>query len=1306
MRSRAMGTFRFLCMAIVCGMLPQIGSWPGMGIEAIAQQNEKDTAAQILDTARMKGGLVVHLGCGDGKLAAALRANDSYIVHGLDTDPTNVAKAREYIRSLGMYGPVSVDTWDGKRLPYIDNFVNLLVASGEWGVASDEIMRVLAPNGVALLINPKSTIQNPKLMKPWPKEIDEWTHYLHGPNNNAVAQDTVVGPPKHYQWIGSPTYLRHHDHMSGLSALVSAKGRIFCIIDLGPRWSVQMPPKWTLIARDAFNGVILWQRPIEKWHAHLWPLKHGPAELMRRLVAEGDAVYVTLGVGAPVTALDAATGQTLRSYEGTEGAEEIILADGVLYVVVNPDLDAYKDLPRESVEVLRRAGRDWNWDEKPRRLMAIDAASGKALWSKEQRVVTDTLAAVGGRVYLHDGDKVLCLDAKNGSEAWASKPIPRWKPMHVLFGPTLLVVEDVVLFAGGEKLDPQRGGDDTMTALSAKTGEVLWTAPHPESGYASAEDLFVIDGLVWCGQTSSPRHSGIFTGRDLHTGEVKKEFPPDDWPHMPHHRCYRGKATCKYILTSRTGIEFVDLAAQHWNTQHWVRGSCNYGIMPCNGLIYAPPHSCACYLLAKLSGFNALAPERQRSEDRDQRSERLEKGPAHSQEIQNPQSKNQNEDDWPTYRRDAARSGSTKVTVLTDLKRIWQVDIGGRLSAPVAAEGRVFVASVNDHTVHALDVESGKTIWRFTTGGRVDSPPTVWEGRVIFGSADGYVYCLRASDGALVWRFRAAPADQRLLAYEQVESVWPVHGSVLVLPKPPGGSEPPRGAGVVHCVAGRAMWLDGGLRLLRLDAKTGTMLSETVMDDKYPGTEDNLQKDMKWPNLPVALPDVLSCDGKHIYMRSQPFDLDGKRTEVITPRNYEEQKGETAHLFSPTGFLDGSWWHRTYWMYGRSFISGAGGWTLAPYQAPAGRILCIDGESVYGFGRAPFKVVGTPNTYHLWACSREPKIINPNPKQKPRKQGTSVFGKVIQTRPEHRWAETIPFLVRGMVVAGDAIFAAGPPAVADEMDVYMAYGDPQVQAKLDDHVAAFEGKKGAVLMAVAKADGKKLSAYRLDSPPVFDGMIAAGGRLFVSTMDGKVVCLGAGEGEALQTAPDVEVGPPPEVIGSFTGSGSHPDFQNLQAIQITKSDIGYRMQSAPGETGMALRKLEKPLTKRAEFSVQVRPAPGAKNPDAPGNAFLVFGDVPERERLVTCGFRLSGKSLHFVPGPMVKGKAVGKTFSARANEVAEMRVVVDLEKQTASIAMNDGTVAVELSGLDTISWVGCAVASVTADFGKIEVKGE
>ena len=117
------------------------------------QATPKQQAKRIFDTSGVKGGLVVHIGCGDGKLTAALRPNDSYIVHGLDKSTKNVAKARKYIQSVGLYGNVSVDQWKGKRLPYIDNLINLVVLqsrrAGE--VPRRELLRVLAPNGVACI---------------------------------------------------------------------------------------------------------------------------------------------------------------------------------------------------------------------------------------------------------------------------------------------------------------------------------------------------------------------------------------------------------------------------------------------------------------------------------------------------------------------------------------------------------------------------------------------------------------------------------------------------------------------------------------------------------------------------------------------------------------------------------------------------------------------------------------------------------------------------------------------------------------------------------------------------------------------------------------------------------------------------------------------------------------------------------------------------------------------------------------------------------------------------------------------------
>ena len=44
-----------------------------------------ENVQEILQATGIKGGLIVHVGCGDGKLTTALRANDSFIVHGLDT---------------------------------------------------------------------------------------------------------------------------------------------------------------------------------------------------------------------------------------------------------------------------------------------------------------------------------------------------------------------------------------------------------------------------------------------------------------------------------------------------------------------------------------------------------------------------------------------------------------------------------------------------------------------------------------------------------------------------------------------------------------------------------------------------------------------------------------------------------------------------------------------------------------------------------------------------------------------------------------------------------------------------------------------------------------------------------------------------------------------------------------------------------------------------------------------------------------------------------------------------------------------
>ena len=121
---------------------------PGLNAGAA---DEAAHAREILSATNVKGGLVVHLGCGDGRLTAALRAGESYLVHGLATSAADVERARRHVRSLGVYGAVSVDRFDGRRLPYVENLVSLLVAEDLGDVPMREVLRVLVPNGVVCL---------------------------------------------------------------------------------------------------------------------------------------------------------------------------------------------------------------------------------------------------------------------------------------------------------------------------------------------------------------------------------------------------------------------------------------------------------------------------------------------------------------------------------------------------------------------------------------------------------------------------------------------------------------------------------------------------------------------------------------------------------------------------------------------------------------------------------------------------------------------------------------------------------------------------------------------------------------------------------------------------------------------------------------------------------------------------------------------------------------------------------------------------------------------------------------------------
>ena len=68
-------------------------------------------------------------------------------------------------------------------------------------------------------------------VKPQRPGTDQWEQHYHGADNNAVAQDSVVGPPRRYQWLGEPEWQRSHLAMPSINSMVSTGGRLFTVED-------------------------------------------------------------------------------------------------------------------------------------------------------------------------------------------------------------------------------------------------------------------------------------------------------------------------------------------------------------------------------------------------------------------------------------------------------------------------------------------------------------------------------------------------------------------------------------------------------------------------------------------------------------------------------------------------------------------------------------------------------------------------------------------------------------------------------------------------------------------------------------------------------------------------------------------------------------------------------------------------------------------------------------------------------------------------------------------------------------------
>ena len=394
---------------------------------------------------------------------------------------------------------------------------------------------------------------------------------------------------------------------------------------------------------------------------------------------------------------------------------------------------------------------------------------------------------------------------------------------------------------------------------------------------------------------------------------------------------------------------------------------------------------------------------------------------------------------------------------------------------------------------------------------------------------------------------------------------------------------------------------------------------------------------------------------------------------------------------------------------------------------PAGRILAFDQDRVYGYGRKPqYYVNASVLEYHLFAADKRvaaeaaQRVRTANGRmnaRSDRRNANSSDWKLRRAFPiedltaaRYQWALDQPALqIRAMLAAPDHLFVAGHPDFIDERRALRLPDEEDVRNGLQRQAEALEGRHGGRLWVVSKTDGQPAARYRLESPPVFDGLAAAESRLFLSARDGSVLCL-AGDGTAplrrdepgdpLQVISDEPEEPdylkPPEVDKSA-------DFDKVIRCQVVESDLGYRLKpKATKQTCLALNKLEAPLAGPFTLASTLR-VPGTEGFLV--NGFLIFGDGPSDEQLVKCGIRFQPQKAMIIQGGLNEdGQSKSGDINVPIGKPVNLRVEVDLKQQKVALTAGGATVEAKLDReLGSVTHVGYCTDGAVAEFSPVQI---
>jgi hypothetical protein len=396
---------------------------------------------------------------------------------------------------------------------------------------------------------------------------------------------------------------------------------------------------------------------------------------------------------------------------------------------------------------------------------------------------------------------------------------------------------------------------------------------------------------------------------------------------------------------------------------------------------------------------------------------------------------------------------------------------------------------------------------------------------------------------------------------------------------------------------------------------------------------------------------------------------------------------------------------------------------------PSGRILCFDDDSVFGFGRQPeymtnasvleyelFSVDKTVTEEAIARIAKAEAAINARSDERNANSSDWLlrrfFPREQLTATSARWLLPKPSVTaRAMALTEDAVVVAGPPNFINERQVYRLPDAPATLEGIQRQADAMAGKYGGVLWLMSKSEGKLLNRYALDSIPVFDGIAAANGRLFVSTVDGRVRCLSNDAGDALPSANDrpVQVDwdqPEDPAYLQPAPVVKDDDFDQVARCRVLESELGYRLEpKAKGELAVALHRLAPAITGAATFKTRMFVPAEARGVSR--NGFFVFGDGTKDEQLIKCGVRYRASRAMLIQGPLSDNSTAGKPVETSDNPAIEMTVKVDLDHRQVVYTANGVEVRAELiRPLQSITHIGYAMDNSIVDFSTIETEAE